>query len=46
MLNHICGGGNFLSPTLKANYSQMGCRNFLFIKNDGFSAPAIMIEYA
>lgn len=39
-------GGNFLSPTLKANYSQMACRNFLFIKNDGFSAPAIMIEYA
>ena len=35
-----------MSPTLKANYSQMACRNFLFTKNDGFSAPAIMLEYA
>lgn len=38
------GGG--ISLTIKANYYKMGIRNFLFIKQDGFSATGIMIEYA
>lgn len=45
-------GGNFfhrpvaVTPCICSGYFKMGARNFLYTKKaDGFSAPAVMIEY-
>lgn len=35
-----------LCHTLKANYYKMGVHDFLFTKQDGFSATGVLIEYA
>lgn len=46
IINPANRGGQFpLCHTLKANYYKMGVRNFLFTKQDGFSATGVLIEY-
>lgn len=38
-----CGGG--VARCIKAGYYKMGSMNFLFTKQEGFKATALLIEY-
>ena len=43
---NVGGGDNApLARTLKATYCNMGVRNFLFTKRDGFDATGVVFEY-